>query len=204
MSPVGFTQTDRTIAHTTAPPSAAQPAQGKLMPGIDTGDDRLQSAVWSNGNLWAAGNDRCQYSADTTPRSCLRVLHISTGTMRVIRDVDITMVGGDVMYPAVMLDAQGNFWVSFSSSSAHRYASSEVAEAPGGTIGGSIGAVIYQTGSGLLDYNSCAGGQRFGDYSGIAVDPPPGPQGIWAATEFGSPTPGITCDWATQVAQFTP
>jgi hypothetical protein len=206
VSPVSFTDNGLVIAHTTSPPSAAQPGQGKLTPRLDTGDDRLESAVWSGGNLWAAGNDRCQSAADTTARSCLRVLHISTGLMRVIRDVDITMLGGDVMYPAVMLDAQGNLWLAFSSSSAHQFASSEVAEAPGGTIGGSIGAVNYQTGSGLIDFSVCApdAGPRFGDYSGIALDPPPGPQGIWAATEFGSPSPGFTCDWATQVAEFSP
>ncbi|MGO8956435.1 MAG: hypothetical protein ACLQFR_03530, partial [Streptosporangiaceae bacterium] len=64
------------------------------------------------------------------------------------RDVDITMVGGDVMYPAVMIDNQGDFWVAFSSSSTTQYPSSEVAEAPGGTIRPTIGGIIYRTGSG--------------------------------------------------------
>ena len=71
-------------------------------------------------------------------------LHVTDGSWR---DVDITMVGGDVMYPAVTIDADGNLWLAFSSSSTSQFASSEIAEAPGGTIGATIGATIYQTGS---------------------------------------------------------
>ncbi|MGO8956162.1 MAG: hypothetical protein ACLQFR_02125, partial [Streptosporangiaceae bacterium] len=174
-------------------------------PKLEAGDDRLESAVWSNGNLWAGGNDSCRYRTDTAARSCLRVIHISTASMTVLRDVDITMVGGDVMYPAVMIDNQGDFWVAFSSSSTTQYPSSEVAEAPGATIGSTIGGIIYRTGSGVISYTSCYPPpvrQRFGDYSGAADDP--AESGIWAATEWGAPSAKVQCSWATQVAQFRP
>ncbi len=203
ISPVSVTETDRSVARTTSPPAASQPGAGS--PKLDTGDDRLESAVWSNGNLWAGGNDSCRYRTDTAARSCLRIIHISTATMTVRQDVDITMVGGDVMYPAVMIDSQGDFWVAFSSSSATQYSSSEVAEAPGGTIGATIGGIIYRTGSGPISYSSCTKPpvrQRFGDYSGAADDP--AESGIWAATEWGAPSAKVQCSWATQVAQFRP
>ena len=115
----------------------------------------------------------CKFRTDKKKRACLRVMKITTAKMSLVRDVDITMVGGDVMYPAVMLDARKDFWVGFSSSSTSQFASSEVAEAPGGTIGSSIGATIYGPGTGSANYLSCTSPpvKRFGDYSGVAIDP---------------------------------
>ena len=48
ISPVSFTESDASIARTSAPPAAAQPPSGgKASPTLDTGDDRLESAAWS-------------------------------------------------------------------------------------------------------------------------------------------------------------
>ena len=110
VSTTGFTESDVTIAQTSAPPAAVQPPSGgSASPTIDTGDDRLESAVWLQGDLWTAGNDVCRFKTDKTSRACLRVINILTTKKTLARDVDITMVGGDVMYPAVMLDAHKDF-----------------------------------------------------------------------------------------------
>jgi hypothetical protein len=201
VSPVSFTQAVRGVASTTSPPGGLQP--GASSPRLATGDDRLESAVWSNGNLWAAGNDACKYRSDSATRACLRVVHVSTASMTVLRDVDITLVGGSLMYPAVVVDSEGNLWLSFSASSPSLFASAAIAEAPGGTIGSSIGGIIDKSGSGEMDYSSCTKppGQRFGDYSGIAADPVR--LGVWAAAEDGA-LAKQSCFWSTQVAQFTP
>jgi hypothetical protein len=91
--------------------------------------------------------------------------------------------------------------VGYSSVSTGQFASSEVAEAPGGTIGTSIGATIYANGTGVIDYSGCTSPTaiRFGDYSGAALDPQ-SEGGVWTATEFGL----TGCSWGTQIAQFTP
>ncbi|HUO70953.1 MAG TPA: hypothetical protein VMU39_09265 [Solirubrobacteraceae bacterium] len=203
ISPVSFTESDVSVAKTSAPPSAVQPPSGgSASPTLDTGDDRLESAAWLGGVLWTAGNDVCKFRTDKKKRACLRVIKIATAKMSLVRDVDITMVGGDVMYPAVMLDARKDFWVGFSSSSISQFASSEVAEAPGGTIGSSIGATIYGPGTGSANYLSCTSPpvKRFGDYSGAAIDPARENLGIWTATEFGA----AGCAWGTQLGSFTP
>ncbi|HEU0318978.1 MAG TPA: hypothetical protein VFR49_16710, partial [Solirubrobacteraceae bacterium] len=204
VSPVSFTETDRAVARTSAPPNATQPAEasGSPSPKLDTGDDRLESAVWRSGNLWASGNDTCRFRTDTSSRSCLRVIHVLTGGMTVARDVDITMIGADVMYPAVVVDRSNDIWISFASSSASQFAAAEVAEADTGVIGASIGANIYASGSGAIDYSGCAKNSRtrFGDYSGAASDPAREGQGVWVAAEFGL----AGCSWGTQVAAFTP
>jgi hypothetical protein len=203
ISATNFVEFDVSVAKTSAPPAALQPPTGgSASPTLDTGDDRLESAVWSQGDLWTAGNDVCRFKTDKKSRACLRVIHILTSKKSLARDVDITMVGGDVMYPAVMLDARKNFWVGFSSSSTSQFASSEVAEAPGGNIGASIGATIYGAGSGSVNYQSCTSppSTRFGDYSGAAVDPARHNLGIWTATEFGI----AGCAWGTQLGSFAP
>ncbi len=203
VSTTGFTESDVTIAKTSAPPAAAQPPSGaSASPTLDTGDDRLESAVWLQGDMWTAGNDVCRFRTDKSSRACLRVIQILTTKKTLARDVDITMVGGDVMYPAVMLDAHKNFWVGFSSSSKSQFASSELAEAPGGNIGASIGATIYVAGTGSINYSSCTSppAKRFGDYSGAAIDPARNNLGIWTATEFGI----AGCNWGTQLGAFTP
>ena len=200
VSATTFTETDMSIAATSSPPAALQP--GKTSPTLDTGDDRLESAVWYKGDLWTAGNDVCRYQGDSAARACLRVIHISTSQISVVEDVDITMVGGDVMYPAVTMDARKDIWIAFSSSSASQFASSEVAEAPGGKIGATIGAVIYHAGTGAIDYSSCTDppAKRFGEYSGIGVDPAASDLGIWAATEYGV----AGCGSGTELGSFTP
>ena len=203
ISPVSFTESDISVAKTSAPPAAVQPPSGgKSSPTLDTDDDRLESAVWLGGVLWTAGNDVCKFRTDKKKRACLRVIKIATAKMSLVRDVDITMVGGDVMYPAVMLDARKDFWVAFSSSSISQFASSEIAEAPGGAIGSSIGATIYGPGTGSANYLSCTSPpvKRFGDYSGAAIDPARENLGIWTATEFGI----AGCAWGTQLGSFTP
>ena len=203
ISPTGFTEFDVSVAKSSAPPAALQPPSGgAASPTLDTGDDRLESTVWSQGDLWTAGNDVCRFRSDTRSRACLRVIHISTSRRSLVQDVDITMVGGYVMYPAVMLDARKDLWIGFSSSSTSQFASSELAEAPGGNIGTSIGATIYKGGSGSINYQSCTSppATRFGDYSGAAVDPARENLGVWTATEFGI----AGCAWGTQLGSFTP
>lgn len=203
ISPTSFTENDFTIASTSAPPAAKQPPVGMTSsPTLDTGDDRLESTVWSNGTLWTTGNDVCRFKSDRASRSCLRVIKISTTHNALARDVDITMVGGDVMYPAVVTDTRGDFWIAFSSSSTSQSAAAEVAEAPGGTIGASIGAIIYKPGNGSINYSGCTSppADRFGDYSGAAIDPARKGLGIWTAAEFGV----SGCGWGTQLGAFTP
>jgi hypothetical protein len=192
------------VAKTSSPASASQPSLGPGQPAspkLDAGDDRLQSAVWRAGRLWTGGNDACRFRTDTRSRSCLRVIEVLTSGMTVARDVDITFVGGDLMYPAVMLDRVNDFWVGYSSVSTSQFASSEVAEALGGAIGASIGATIYGSGTGVVDYSGCTSPPaiRFGDYSGAAIDPQER-DSVWTAEEFGI----AGCSWGTQVARFTP
>jgi hypothetical protein len=189
------------VAGTSAPSGGRQPrVGGARSPDLDTGDDRLESTVLLGSDLWTAGNDVCKDSGDTAPRSCLRLIDIGLAPLRVKHDVDITMVGADVFYPAVTLDAGSNVWIAFSSSSSTQFASSETAELPRGSVAPPVSAKIYRTGTGSPNCGSKRDPRnRFGDYSGAAADPALKRRGVWTATEFGV----SGCSWKTELGSFT-
>src|ERR1700759_268708 len=202
ISPTTVQQFGLWVAGTSAPPGGRQPrAGGAASPDLDTGDDRLESTVLLGSDLWTAGNDICQDSGDPAARSCLRLIDIGLSPLRVKHDVDITMFGADVFYPAVTLDAGANVWIAFSSSSSTEFASSEIAELPHGSVAPPVSARIYRAGTGALNCKSKRDPRnRFGDYSGAAVDPALKRRGVWTATEFGV----SGCSWKTELGLFTP
>lgn len=195
-------QFDLSVAGISAPPGGRQPRVGGVAsPTLDTGDDRLESTVLFGGDLWTAGNDVCQGSGDSAPRSCLRLIDIGLAPLTVKNDVDITMFGGDVYYPALTFDAASNLWIAFSSSSSTQFASSEIAELPSESVAPPVSATIYHAGTGAQKCGSKKDPRnRFGDYSGAAIDPARKDLGIWTATEFGR----TGCSWKTELGSFTP
>jgi hypothetical protein len=200
-----YTKSVFTIAPTGGPPESVQPpaAGGGPSDLLPSGGDRLESAWWYRGDLWTAAGDSCQYTTDTAARACLRVIQISTSPLKLLQDVDLTMVGGDVLFPALALDANKDLWLSFTSTSSSQFASSEVAEVAGGRIGTSVPGFVYYGGSGAV--SGCptstlrSGALRWGDYSGITLDPS-SKLGIWAATEYGK----AGCSHGTQLGSVTP
>jgi hypothetical protein len=101
--------------------------------------------------------------------------------------VDVSLVGGYVYFPALTIDRSGNLWISYTSSSATQTASSEISEVVGGHFGSSIGGYVYFTGPGSVSCTSfkTSPDRRWGDYSGISVDPGQNDRGVWAAAEYG-------------------
>jgi hypothetical protein len=198
-----YTESVVTIAPTASPPKSVQkPAVGGPSDLLASSGDRLESAWWYLGDLWTAAGDSCQYFRDKAPRACLRVIQISTSPLKLLQDVDLTMVGGDVLFPALALDANKDLWLSFTSTSSSQFASSEVAEVAGGRIGTSVPGFVYHGGTGAV--SGCKitlrwGALRWGDYSGITLDPS-SKLGIWAATEYGK----AGCSHGTQLGSVTP
>lgn len=202
LQPVVVLQKDLSVTGMSSPPGARQPPSGgSASPPLDTGDDRLESTVVFHDNLWTAANDICQMPSDSTARSCLRLIKIGLAPPKVKRDLDLGMVGGDLMYPALTIDAAANLWLAYSTSSSKQFASSVMSVVPGQAIGSQVIGNIYHAGVGSVachfkndDRN------RFGDYSGAAIDPARKGRGVWTATEFGVPG----CSWRTEIGSFTP
>jgi hypothetical protein len=191
---VAGSESDPSVVQTSNPPAAAQPSG----PSIDTNDDRLLSAVWRNGTLWTSANDACL--AGAAAQSCLRLVEVTTGaTPSVLFDDDIGFVGADLYFPAVTLDGSGDPYVVATLSSSSIFPSVIVyGESP--TSGG-FATVRLWNGAGSYACSFCgAGNNRWGDYSGAAIDPS-NPADVWVAGEYGTAPGGD--NWGTAIGELT-
>jgi len=190
---VAASETDPALIATTNPP---QPRQPSSMPVISLGgiDDRLLSAVWQNGILWMSGNDACTPAGDSTSRSCMRLVEVSTtGTPSVTQDFDAGSNGFDLYYPAVTLDGSGDLFTAYSESSPSMYPSALGVDSLASSPTTFENAIVIA--SGQTSYN----GKRWGDYSGAAQDPLH-PADVWLTAEYqaSASRPG---DWGTATAR---
>ncbi len=198
---VTFTEWDPPIAATGVPPSAQQPGPNV----IDTGDDRLESAVWQNGVLWTAGNDACIPSGTSTTQSCMRFIQLDTGgnSPQVVQDFDAATPGTDLYYPAVAVDASGDLVTAFTESSPTLYAGAAAGVQPAGSTGPLQDTAEFEPGQAAYCGFDCQGGgtNRWGDYSAASVDPS-NPAEVWVAAEYAD-TASDQGDWGTAAAGVT-
>jgi len=181
---VGFSGTDP------MPPPAAQPSGAP----IDAGDSRFQNAVWRDGQLWTAATDGCVETTTNTASDCAEVVGLSTATSSpsLISDFDLVDRGIDYYYPAVTLDAADVVYVAMNgSSSSVAPAALVVAQRHAATA---VAAVDE-----YADSSTGYTGDRWGDYSGIAVDPQ-NPQTVFTAVETAAGSG--TWNWGTALTGF--
>ncbi len=197
---VTWTESDPTIAQTSIPPLAQQ-AGGTP---VDTGDDRLLSAVWQNNVLWVAGNDGCVPASDAFPRSCLKLVRVSTaGTPpTVVQDFDVSAAQSYLDYPALALDGTGNMFLVCSVVSSTSYESTITT----GELAGSTSPTpptVLKAGEGPYSgFDPRIGANRWGDYSGAAADPSD-PTQIWVAGEYAA-TSAVVINWGTEIGAAAP
>ncbi len=197
-STVTWAEYDPSMAPTSIPPAADQPGAPSS---IATDDDGLLSVTYDGGTLFASGNTSCVPSGDTVARPCARVVEVSLGSSPVVTlGVNLGYAGGDLYYPAVVPDSSGNLFIAatFSSTSIYPEATG-LTIAPGASsfsgVAFEAGAGTYSGGCGEPGFNGC----RWGDYSGVAVDPS-NPTDVWLAAEY-APTSGS--DWGTAIGELT-
>jgi hypothetical protein len=190
---------DLAIAGTTMPPGALQPSG----PALDTDDDRILTAVWRSGVLWASANDGCTVPGDNAIRSCLRLIQVSApgsaGGPTLTQDFDVAQAGAYLYYPAVTMDTFGDLFVAYSASSSSMYAGvfgvAQLANAPN-TLGS---PVSIQAGLGSYHYDNLTV-DRWGDYSGAAMDPAI-PGQVWLTGEYAASSTD-PANWGTATASF--
>jgi hypothetical protein len=154
---------------------------------INTGDNRIQNAVWENGNLWLAISDGCNVNGEIGVHACGRFVGINTDTRTVTMEKEVALAGDrDLFYPAIMPASDGTLYAVFGYSSA--------AETPGI-------AVIANPSDPNANWETITQGAganesgRWGDYFGIARDPSDGTH-VWVAGPYG--TGGAS--WSSTVA----
>ena len=191
------TVTHLPIASISIPPNAQQLA-GPL---IDTNDDSLLDAVFrqgSPGSLWVSANDACTPPGDSATRSCLRFINVSVGAnMTVAQDFDYADSGTYYYYPAVRTDGSGNLYAAFTGSSSGSYASAYAGIQSSGNI--NVLTKLSVTRAGDAPYTVSP--PRWGDYSGVAVDP--SDASAWLGAEYATGT-SFLLYWGTAIAHAQP
>jgi Bacterial Ig-like domain (group 3) len=190
---VTWTETDPTIAATTAPPNADQPGAGGSA-SVATNDDRFLSATSLGGVLYVTGNDGCVPGGDSVVRPCARLIDVTVGASPAIASDSVLGYGGGGLYfPAAAPDPSGDVFIAATFSSMSVYP-----EAVGLTL--AAGASSF-SGSRFQAGSSPNTSGRWGDYSGAAVDPSD-PTHVWVAAEY-APASSSGDDWGTAVAELT-
>ncbi len=193
---VQISQRALSISSLHAPPPAPQLNAATK---IDTGDNRVLDASWSNGTMWVALNDGCTPAGDSVLRSCLRLIEVNTNTNSVLQDWDVATPGYYYYYPALRADSKGDLFVVFGYSNSSLYPSVAVAmqgfadpkntlEQPI-TLAAGSGPEVNATGF-CPSYPVC----RYGDYFGATTDPSD-PSFVWVAGEYGTQS-----GWSTWIA----
>jgi hypothetical protein len=180
------------------PPVATQPGTSVS---VDTGDARVQDAIWRQGKLWLTANNGCGQSRSTETHSCIRVIELDTNSKTVNQDFDIAGPSIDYYYPSIRTDTSGNL-VVVGMLSSDRISQSMMAV--GKPVEGSVGQPIILRAGTMSDPNSnanCGTPEtpipcvRAGDYSATANDPST-PSTVWVATMY---LPSLS--WSTYVVQ---
>lgn len=193
---VAMTESDPTMGTTSSPPNADQPGY----PGsLSTDDTRFLGAVWQGGTLWTSANDGCGSSL-----VCARLVAVSTASSTVTFSEDLGSSGADLYYPAVSVDSAGDMFAVYTVSSTSMYPSVGVIAAQAGPSGYTLlSGTTVQSGQGLYSYGSCltSGPCRWGDYSGVAVDPA-NARNLWTTGEYSAAN-SVGNNWGTVSAQLS-
>jgi hypothetical protein len=172
------------------PPNADQ--SGGPAP-LNTGDVRVQHAVFRGDSVWTAITTVRNWGAGN--RASIHWFQIRAAATALIQQGVFGTRDAHYFYPAGCPDSNGNFIMVFSRSGANQFGSigytGRKATDPPGTLQSSAllkaGVAHYQA----LDNG---GRNRWGDYNGVASDPS-SPRLVWFYSEFAS----AVNTWATWV-----
>ena len=207
VSTVSESVTPLSFGGVSVPPNAAQPSPGPL---LDTGDNRLQQAVWRSGTLWTAGNTRCTPTGDTTARSCAYYVAISTVSMpSVQQSMSLGAPGAYYFYPALQIDGSGIVTTVFGRSSSSEAASLRyTGRYPTDGLSTLQSSSLLKSGNGAY-CSLCGAPARYGDYFGAAVDPSDTSL-TWISGEYAKVTTAPPCtgcvasdQWGTYIARIS-
>ena len=175
-------------------PNAQQAGTSSL---LVTNDNRVESVVWESNSLWAAWNDACVPSGDSSTRTCLRLVQATTSGSSATKNQDFDFAASHAyyFYPAVTSSA-GSVAVSFGTSSSSVFPS---AMATGRAVSDPINTlqtpVMIRAGS-QPDTST-----RYGDYNGAATDPTPTASStFWLESEYRKDS--TFQNWNTVISQI--
>lgn len=162
------------------------PYQSGTSTPLDPGDNRVQDAFVSGGNIWLAANDGCNVTGAGF-QDCIRYVELSTSGQVLDQREEALANGRSAFYPAFRPDASGNLFSIYGFSSPNDFPGLAVTVDPG-----------HQSG-----YSQLRAGQgadtsgRWGDYFSAARDPRDGTR-VWVAGAYG-----LSGGWGTFIAALS-
>jgi hypothetical protein len=185
------TVTNLTVATVNPAPSAVQQGSGDA---LDTGDSRVQSAIWSRGLLWLTFSDQCQLPTDTVARSCARLVELNTSALGVVQDFDVSLGGAYLYYPALAEAPDGRLVLILGVASSTMYPGLLLTGRLPGDPASTLDAaswLIQGTQADACGSSVC----RYGDYFGGAWVPDTSM--AWLAGEYG----GSSSAWQSRLGE---
>ena len=160
---------------------------------IETNDDRLQSAVYRFGRVWCSHTVGLPVSGATRTAARWWSVQPVTGLLDQSGALDDPAGQYSYYYPSVAVNSQGLMMLGCSGSSATEYVGAYYAwRNPDTAPGGLEGFQRYHAGAGPFT------GPRWGDYSGIYVDPVDGTS-LWVLQQYAE----VANRWGIQWVQLT-
>ncbi len=171
-------------------PDAPQPGNAAT---IETNDTRMLNAVWRDDNLWAV-NTVVPVSGTDAGQATAHWYRIGTSNADALQLDDQGDIGGEdlgdgtfTFFPAVAVDQTGNMAVGFSASGPDvypgAYFTTHLAGDPAGTVHASE---VLRKGEDYYIRRFGGTRNRWGDYSGMAVDPSD-ESTFWVFNQYAGP-----------------
>ena len=193
-----------------AMPDAPQSGTGTR---IETNDRRALNAVWRDDALYFTATVVPGGGADAGQATAYWA-RIDTSSLGALSLADSGTVGGEdiapgtfTFFPSIAVNAAGDVAIGFSASAPSifpgAYWTGRLADDPSGTVRPSE---VLAAGQDYYVRTFGSGRNRWGDYTGIGVDPAD-PDAFWAYNEYalprGSSSGGEDGRWGTRFAGFT-
>ncbi len=162
---------------------------------LDVGDCRTQDCVWRNGYLYTAFTTKHDWGSGNV--DAIQYLKINTGTNTAAIDAVYGDASSYYIYPNIYVDNSGDVVMVFSRSGSSEYGSVRwTFRTPGDASARSSQSL--KEGEGTYVHYDQNGANRWGDYSGIALDPGYDNKfwfcGEWATTN--------SSNWSTQIGSY--
>ena len=166
------------LAPFTAPPDPREAPGDTIGTGNQAIDERPTDAIWQNGNLWWVSTFPVSYDFGATFNDAVVLWNATTApTGGATAGAPIPINAGDGIddfMGGIGMMRNGTLVAIYSESSTATFASMESAQVP---PGGSLSSPLH-----LDDSDATYGGDRWGDYAGVAMDPV-GTGSVWATHE---------------------
>lgn len=190
-------------------PDAPQSGTGNL---IETNDRRALHAVWRDDSLWMTATISAEDGTPASDETFATWWQIDTGNLASLTLADQGIIDGEdlgagtfTFFPSVAVTSAGDVGFGFSASGPSIFPGSYyTTRKPSDPAGTNTGSETLHAGTDWYLRTFSGSRNRWGDYSGIAVDPQD--ECFWVYNEHaitrGTPTSGQEGRWGTAYGNF--